>query len=777
MLLSNTYEKSVIPQHYFDKYPQLTRLLDFYYEWQATVDPKTIEANRNIDSVEDAFVEDLVAEMTSNFPLAATADRHLVGRHAKQIFRARGTKAGVEQLFKLFLNVNAEVVYPGDYIFAPSSDNFEQHFQIEVNNHSNIGGAVHSNVRTSSGGSFTIVDVKNLTVGDRRRTVATVTDVLQPINIDDLILGTNATIAGSLVSVAVINPTSYAYIGQPVTIVGNQGGVANGVVSQVVETSSSILINVLNAGGRYTATPEYTASDTVVQVLAANASIVGSVATQTTYTLIPSDAAFKALAGTNVNIVTVDGTNTVTSNVVGTVAAVAPSSVNAGNLIITSAAPSANIVGATWVTQGANTTAITSSISTATGNVIGVRASLDPTLSEVGLANTTNVFYANVPTTIGTPVKVVTYKSPVISVMQLGATMTKLVVATDAKLLAANTQAVIYGGATYRVANIGTIDAISFGFTQLAQQPAFNPFVTVTQPLSYGLPSVVTAVGASVQNFIGGESLVHRSATNASVVTVGVTTGYAVGDIVVSPSVAAPTFLGVIRDITGGVISIGDTTGAVNINDTIVGVRTNFSQLVTAVSTTTPIVTGTGRIQAIAGNVLTIRVTGGSFVNAGIITGAVSTTTTAIGNVTTIESNSGNNFSATIALIDGQHIASAVSVLDCGTGFATNQKVSFVEQQANTVIGTGISKSGAVGVADTSQAIVASGVSQMSKLHDNTYRQKFAYEIVSPISFNQYSDKVKRYVHVSGMKMFGSVAIKATVAIPRTISSSITITA
>lgn len=780
MTLHATHERSIVPQYFAERYPQLYALIETYYQWLDTVAPNDIESTRNIDTVEGQYVDLLLAEITNSFPLTPTVDKVLVGRHARDIFRARGTTQAIEALFRLFLNVDAHVNLPGKYVFTPSADKYSKTYQIEVSDYASVVPAVGKSIRTTSGGTFTLVDIIVRTINNRYHNIAVVTDIVDPINIgDNLVVGgrvTPSVIAGSLADVTITRQYGYGYKGQPVQIVGETLGEGEGIVSSVIETQSSVVINSISGGSGYTGTPQVVLSDFVVGVANDSpfANTINLNLKQTLYKVVVDDTSF--VAGANINLLQYSG-NTVTSNVAATVVALKPSVSTLGDLIVTTSSPAINVTSSTSVVSGnASSNCVATNVS-ANGTIISVAG------GGIATTSTTNQFYPGAPVTCGANSSLVLtvdhFINPTVGTLTIGATVPVLTAnATDSAFIAANTQHINVSSTSYRQAFVGSIDQfdLNFNLPTNITTVTYGPVAVVSQPLSANGQSVVALQVGSAFNYVGGETITQRAQTaNTKIVTVDSSSGIKVGDLLVSPTLVSPTYISIVREVSGTQLGVDVSQGSIGNGDVVVNVRTTLSATASNVVSGSTLVAA-GRIEQINGNILTIRTTGGTFANTGTITGQISQISTGVVTANTIDTFAGYNFNAASVVIPEQQVITGVTVTKCGVGITQPQVVSVVDSD-NNLIADGYATVAPIGVSDAEQSIVQSGVSNFSKLQDSDYRQYHSYEITSPLSFDTYKGIVDKYVHLSGSRMFGSVAIIDNKSVPVTVSETIVISA
>lgn len=140
------------------------------------------------------------------------------------------------------------------------------------------------------------------------------------------------------------------------------------------------------------------------------------------------------------------------------------------------------------------------------------------------------------------------------------------------------------------------------------------------------------------------------------------------------------------------------------------------------------------------------------------ITGTTSNASADVDNVISDPSSLvlGDNAVITSNVIAANGIATAVEVIDSGFGY---ENLSTVELQREgfpyiitataNVINTGIGS----GYWRSSE----SHLNSEKKIHDNNYYQEYSYDIQSNLSLSRYENIIKKVLHVSGNKIFGSV--------------------
>ena len=134
----------------------------------------------------------------------------------------------------------------------------------------------------------------------------------------------------------------------------------------------------------------------------------------------------------------------------------------------------------------------------------------------------------------------------------------------------------------------------------------------------------------------------------------------------------------------------------------------------------------------------------------------------------------GDNADVTGEVIAASGIANAVEVIDSGYGYLTNSSVTLESANSNYIV-TGTAIANRQGISEGYWTTTTSHLNSEKKIHDNSYYQDYAYEIVSGLSLDKYGDTMKKILHLSGTELFGNVTrISYAKADINILSSSIT---
>lgn len=141
------------------------------------------------------------------------------------------------------------------------------------------------------------------------------------------------------------------------------------------------------------------------------------------------------------------------------------------------------------------------------------------------------------------------------------------------------------------------------------------------------------------------------------------------------------------------------------------------------------------------------------------ITGASTGTTANVDSVVNDPGSAelGNNAVITGKVIAANGIATSVQVIDSGYGYIPDGDVT-LEREGFEFIITGKSNVTRQGVGEGYWKTTSSHLNSEKRIEDNLYYQEYSYDVISSLSLNRYEDILKRVLHVSGNKMFGSVS-------------------
>ena len=124
--------QSQVPSYLLEEGPNLVAFLKAYYEWmettgQMTEQSKNLLVNQDIDTTDlGKFYSFFQREILADFPDAILADRRLVAKKIKDMYRSKGTLASYNLLFRILYNQDVSIYKPSENILRASDGRWTQ---------------------------------------------------------------------------------------------------------------------------------------------------------------------------------------------------------------------------------------------------------------------------------------------------------------------------------------------------------------------------------------------------------------------------------------------------------------------------------------------------------------------------------------------------------------------------------------------------------------------------------------------------------------------------
>jgi len=128
----STLIESQVPGYLLEEGPNLVAFLKAYYEWMETTGQVTDASknhlnNRDIDSTDlEKFYEYFRREVLVDFPKEVLADKRLVAKRIKDLYRAKGSAAAYNLLFRILYDQNVSIYKPNENILRASDGRWTQ---------------------------------------------------------------------------------------------------------------------------------------------------------------------------------------------------------------------------------------------------------------------------------------------------------------------------------------------------------------------------------------------------------------------------------------------------------------------------------------------------------------------------------------------------------------------------------------------------------------------------------------------------------------------------
>ena len=131
---------SIIPEHVLQTGDAFHVFMEEYLEWQqeganspGSILNKLVET-RDIDQVEDAFIQYLQHEYAISIPNIAKTDKRKLYKQVNDIYRSKGSTPSYEALFNLLFNESIELYFPRVDLLKPSEGKWDSVANRYLNN-------------------------------------------------------------------------------------------------------------------------------------------------------------------------------------------------------------------------------------------------------------------------------------------------------------------------------------------------------------------------------------------------------------------------------------------------------------------------------------------------------------------------------------------------------------------------------------------------------------------------------------------------------------------
>lgn len=251
---------SLLPEFLDTEGPKFQTFVKAYYEWmettgQMTEQSKNILNNQDIDLAADEFLTYFKREILSDFPEDILANKRLVYKKIKDLYRSKGSEESYKLLFRILYNEELDFYYPGQDLLRASDGRWIQETSIRLTkpfrgNPDQLAGEITGRL---SGAAAKVERVQKLTVDGVEvhevfvtNVTGTFLDAEEIDNTANTISGTVISKSGSLQNVIITDGGSGHQRNDVLTITsasgtGGRGKVsitANGVISKLAVTNA-----------------------------------------------------------------------------------------------------------------------------------------------------------------------------------------------------------------------------------------------------------------------------------------------------------------------------------------------------------------------------------------------------------------------------------------------------------------------------------------------------------------------------------------------------------
>ena len=264
----STLLESQVPGYLLEEGPNLVAFLKAYYEWMETTGQVTDASknhlnNRDIDTTDlDRFYEYFKREVLADFPDNVLADKRLVAKRIKDLYRAKGSAAAYNLLFRILYNQNVSIYKPGENVLRASDGRWTEQTLIRLgapivgNFEGIVGLQVTGRSSGAKGSVISVLTVFESGIEVKQLRLKDVTGVFQDLEIVETTTGVSGRLVnsvGPLVDVLIgaqgtTGGTGHQ-VGDSVSFISNRGTGANGTV--VATTDQSVTFTVTDGGSGY----------------------------------------------------------------------------------------------------------------------------------------------------------------------------------------------------------------------------------------------------------------------------------------------------------------------------------------------------------------------------------------------------------------------------------------------------------------------------------------------------------------------------------------------
>jgi hypothetical protein len=119
----------VVPEHISHNYPGLMAAVKSYADFLEHTNNaghflNTIDAQRDIDRIEEGLIYQLQKEIGATIPQQFSADPRLLYKRVTEFYRSRGTPDSIRAFFRILFNDDVELYFPKEDMLIPSDGKF-----------------------------------------------------------------------------------------------------------------------------------------------------------------------------------------------------------------------------------------------------------------------------------------------------------------------------------------------------------------------------------------------------------------------------------------------------------------------------------------------------------------------------------------------------------------------------------------------------------------------------------------------------------------------------
>lgn len=138
-LILRSIVDDVLPAHVVANYPELVNAVKHYADFLQNINKSgyylnSIDLQRDIDRVEEEFLNQLQKEIGVTIPRQFATDPRKFYKRISDFYQSRGTSDSIKSFFKLLFDDNVELYYPKDDMLIPSDGKYFDQTQDIIQN-------------------------------------------------------------------------------------------------------------------------------------------------------------------------------------------------------------------------------------------------------------------------------------------------------------------------------------------------------------------------------------------------------------------------------------------------------------------------------------------------------------------------------------------------------------------------------------------------------------------------------------------------------------------
>lgn len=251
------------PQFYQAEGPQFVAFVKAYYEWMeqsgyALDASSSLLDYRDIDATIDQFIDSFKTEFLANFPAITSANKQIMVKRIKDFYEAKGSKQGMQLLFRLLFADDISIYDPGTDILKASDGVWKLPKYIEVEHNPRSREFIGYQVTGSQSGAMAFVEsVRTTVINKRMIDVLTVSSIQGNFEYGELItqdgdLYNAPKVIGSLTAINITDGGANNKVGDIFEIIASTNG-KKGIakVTATTDGTGRVTFKLLDGGTGY----------------------------------------------------------------------------------------------------------------------------------------------------------------------------------------------------------------------------------------------------------------------------------------------------------------------------------------------------------------------------------------------------------------------------------------------------------------------------------------------------------------------------------------------